>query len=131
MGLSVVFVCVCVSITVDCPDLVADDTSHVETKHITELCRMALRSSTPTASINSRSGFAPARPIRRLVVRRAAAPAQTTSAPAEAKAADAAKAPSKSGSSSIDSVEFINPIWSQPSSEKEFLGLIQKLVDAG
>jgi hypothetical protein len=27
-------------------------------------------------------------------------------------------------------VQFINPMWSQPSSEKEFLGLLQKLVDA-
>lgn len=33
--------------------------------------------------------------------------------------------------SAVDDVQFINPLWSQPSSEKEFLGLIAKLVEAG
>lgn len=34
-------------------------------------------------------------------------------------------------SSPVDDVQFINPLWSQPSTEKEFLGLIAKLVEAG
>jgi len=37
----------------------------------------------------------------------------------------------KAAPSVVDDVQFINPIWSQPSSEKEFLGLIAKLVEAG
>jgi hypothetical protein len=37
----------------------------------------------------------------------------------------------KAAASPVDDVQFINPLWSQPSTEKEFLGLIAKLVEAG
>lgn len=39
------------------------------------------------------------------------------------------KAPA--ASDPVGDVQFINPLWSQPSTEKEFLGLIAKLVEAG
>lgn len=72
---------------------------------------MALRCS----SIN-RAGFCSkqARPSR-VVVRAVQTAPETKSAAA----------------SVVDDVQFINPLWSQPSSEKEFLGLIAKLVEAG
>eukprot|EP00775_Hariotina_reticulata_P003541 gene3541-3810_t len=31
----------------------------------------------------------------------------------------------------VDSIQFINPVWSQPKKEAEFLGIIAKLVEAG
>lgn len=37
----------------------------------------------------------------------------------------------KAAPSPVDDVQFINPLWSQPSTEKEFLGLLAKLVEAG
>ena len=74
---------------------------------------MALRCS-PTTIRRAGLPSHRARPAR-IVVRRA-----VETATAEAKAAP----------SPVDDVQFINPMWSQPSSEKEFLGLLQKLVDA-
>jgi hypothetical protein len=71
---------------------------------------MALRS-----SLNQRVGFSSKQTRTARVVVRAVQTAE------KAKAA----------ASPVDDVQFINPLWSQPSTEKEFLGLIAKLVEAG
>jgi hypothetical protein len=47
------------------------------------------------------------------------------------RAARAAAAPQQAAATSVEDVQFINPMWAAPSSEKEFLGLLQKLVEAG
>ena len=85
----------------------------------TAAAKMASLRCSPTSTIQ-RSGLPSAqRGVRlgRFLVR------AVETAPAETKTAS----PS---SSALDNVQFINPVWSQPSSEKEFLGLIAKLVEA-
>lgn len=58
---------------------------------------------------------------RRVLLARAAV--QTT--------APQTKAPEAASADPVGDVQFINPLWSRPSTEKEFLGLIAKLVEAG
>lgn len=61
----------------------------------------------------------------------AAAPAAAAPAAPAAKQQPAPAAQRVAACTSVDDVQFINPMWAGPGSEAEFLGLLDKLVAAG